>query len=378
MKKVLVWLMVAAVLMSTIALNVSAHFTGLDAEDVFDFNVPKINPDNPKIKFDGKVDLDGEWYGAVCSSVDLTTEESADKAGLWDASVWGNSYSTVVDVYEDIPVDQRNRWDVYYLWDEDGLYFALVCNTDKTPCAFNPAFYGVSSESTDGQTRRVDSFTPMIRPDDDENTAYEWFEFWVETTTDEPFWNDDETIYYAGGAVPTDFDIEMATWRSSTPNENGAYPYSMEVFIPWGAICYGNTDSKLFDFTAEAGKVIQIGQIFLDGNGLVDENGDPYDWSRGFDCPGWAHFNRYILSGDVAAASPAAVTETATTTEEAVVKTEPETTAKAEEPVETVDVAAEDTSKINDVVTEAPQTSDYMPFLMIISSAAALLLRKRR
>ena len=305
MKKLAIVLALALVVSLTASIGASAFYTGESASEQLEYIVPKINPNNPAIVIDGKVDLEGEWYGAVKTGVDLSSAEAAENYGLWDATVWGQtfSYGEVNDDYYTIPDEFHNVWDVYWLWDEAGLYFALVCDTDTTPSVFNPAIY--TDGGIEGQTHRVDGFTPMIRPSDSEEDAYEWLEFWAATIDGTPFWNDDSMIYHAKNAE-TPFTIETASWRSTTPNENGAYPYSIEAFLSWDSICYGTGAEKVIDITPAAGLTIMIGQIFLDGNGLVDENNAPYDWARGFDCPGWGSFNYYMMSATPAADAPTA------------------------------------------------------------------------
>ena len=304
MKKFVAILAVAIVVAMVASVGAAAFYTGEFAAERLEFDVPKINPKNPAIVIDGHADLNGEWYGAVKTGVNLQDDDAAEFAGFWDATVWSNSYPVSVSSLDDIPAEHRNIWDVYWLWDEAGLYFAVVCETDSTPTSFNPAFY--LGGDTTGQTRRVDGFTPMIRPSDDDSVPYEWLEFWTSTLGTGDFWNDDSmNYYYNSGKNP--WEIKTASWIDSEKNDKGGYTYNIEAFLPWDCLCYGTgTEKVVDDFEGKAGAILSIGNIFLDGDGHIDEGGNPDNWGRGFDCPGWANFNYYMLSATPAADAPAA------------------------------------------------------------------------
>jgi hypothetical protein len=340
MKKFVAMLAVALVVAMMASIGSAAFYTGEFATEQREFVVPKVNPNNPAIVIDGKADLEGEWFGAVNTGVNLADGEAAEFAGFWDATVWGNTFSVAVESYDDIPEEHRNVWDTYYLWDEAGLYFAVVCETDDTPCPFNPAFY--LGGDTSGQSRRVDGFTPMIRPTDDESVPNTWLEFWADTLGEDDFWNDDSVVYYAGNPN-NPFEIKTASWRATEANENGAYPYCIEAFIPWDALRYGiGGADKVFEDEMKAGSILMIGQIYLDGNGEVDESGNPFDWGRGFDCPSWGYYNYYMLS--------------ATPAEQSAVEAAPEVEVETEEPEVEVEVETEEPEVEVEVETEVEET----------------------
>lgn len=357
MKKFVAMIALAIVVAMVASIGASAYYTGEFAAERLEFEVPKVNAKNPAIVIDGKADLNGEWYGAVKSSVNLQDDDAAEFAGFWDATVWGDSYSVGVESVDDILPEHRNIWDTYWLWDEAGLYFAVVCETDSTPTAFNPAFY-LNNGDTSGQTRRVDGYTPMIRPSDDDSAPYEWLEFWTSTLGTGDFWNDDSIVYYYGNPN-NPFEIKTASWIDTNQNANGAYTYNIEGFLPWDAICYGTGADKVYDIDAKAGLIIEIGNIFLDGNGLVDENGHPYDWGRGFDCPGWSNFNYYMMSATPAAEAPAAEEPAAEepAAEEPAAE-EPATEEPATEEPATEEPAAEEPAE---TVTPAPTNTNNNP-----------------
>ena len=351
MKKIIAMIAVAIVVAMVASVGAAAFYTGEFAQERLEFDVPKVNPKNPAIVIDGKADLNGEWFGALKTGVNLQDDEEAEFAGFWDATVWGNSYPVGVSSLDDIPAEHRNIWDVYWLWDEGGLYFAVVCDTDSTPTSFNPAFY-LGNGDTTGQTRRVDGWTPMIRPSDDESVPYEWLEFWTNTLGTGDFWNDDSMNYYYGNSK-NPFEIKTVSWQDTEKNDKGGYSYCIEGFIPWDAICYGTgTDKVVTDFEGKAGAIISIGNIFLDGDGHVDENGNPDNWGRGFDCPSWGYFNYYMLSATPAETAPEQ--EAPAAEEPAAEEPAAEEPAATEEPA--VEEPAAEEPATTETVTPAPTT----------------------
>ncbi|MBO5036348.1 MAG: hypothetical protein J6D42_04640 [Clostridia bacterium] len=366
MKKFVAILAVALVVAMVASIGSAAFYTGEFATEQREFVVPKVNPDNPAIVIDGYADLEGEWFGAINTGVNLADGEAAEFAGFWDATVWGNTYSVAVESYDDIPEEHRNVWDTYYLWDEAGLYFAVVCETDSTPCPFNPAFY--LGGDTTGQSRRVDGFTPMIRPTDDESVPTNWLEFWAGTLGGEDFWNDDSVVYYKGNPN-NPYNIETASWRATEPNENGAYPYCIEAFIPWDALRYGTGGAdKVFEDEIKAGSILMIGQIYLDGNGEVDENGNPYDWGRGFDCPSWGYYNYYMLS-----ATPAEKTDKVVVEEPEVEEPAEEPEVEVEEPAEEPEVEVEEEPEVEETPAPSnPSTADVSVLFYALAAISAI------
>jgi hypothetical protein len=182
----------------------------------------------------------------------------------------------------------------------------------------------------------------MIRPTDDESVPNTWLEFWADTLGEDDFWNDDSVVYYAGNPN-NPFEIKTASWRATEANENGAYPYCIEAFIPWDALRYGiGGADKVFEDEMKAGSILMIGQIYLDGNGEVDESGNPFDWGRGFDCPSWGYYNYYMLS--------------ATPAEQSAVEAAPEVEVEVEEPEVEVEVETEEPEVEVEVETEVEET----------------------
>ena len=63
-----------------------AHVNGV--REQYEWTVPKINPENPAIVFDGDVDLEGEWHGAVLVTLDASANSSTyDEITLWPSAV---------------------------------------------------------------------------------------------------------------------------------------------------------------------------------------------------------------------------------------------------------------------------------------------------
>jgi len=341
MKKFSLIIAVALVVAMIATIGASAMWTGELASEQREFSVPKVNANNPAIVIDGKVDLNGEWYGALKTGIDLNNEEDADYYGVWDAGVWGNTMDYPIETYDDIDDKYRMTWDTYWLWDEAGLYFAVVCETDTSYTTYDPD-WGFS---------RVDGFTPMIDATaDDGEHNYNWLDFWAATTTGENYWCDDN-LTYSSRSENCPYVIETASYRSITPNAEGKYPWYIEGFLSWDSIGYDCSGNQYATVKGEAGLEIEIGLIFLEGAGeyVPDESGtgwtDRPNYIRGFDCPGWNNFNFYIMNANPAEDAPAAEAPAEEPAEEPAVEEPAEEPAEEEPAVEPV------------IVTPAPAPS---------------------
>jgi len=342
----------AVLLLLSLALGMSAaaHYNG--DRDQQRFDVPKINPANPRINFDGIVDLEGEWAGAAHFTFDIRTKN--DELTVWDWSVWETSEPPYVEQWEDIPEDQRGKWDFYMLWDDRGLYIAVVCETDKTKVGplDIPAF---RAGDFDGNLI-PDRLALMITPtdtcegmDSSPGNMYWWY-FYTETT--EPFWQVMQTVNFNSyDNDPENLPVRIGTWRSEQPNAQGAYPYSMEIFIPWVTFKYEDGGASQWgDIEFKEGHTFTMGTI------AEDRTGDLATQIRVTNSAGWVNYDFFTLAGPVAAVEAAAV------------EAAEENNAAAETPATPVIPVTP--------AVPAPQTNDMIIILLVLAVAAAAVFTK--
>ena len=242
-----------------------AHVNG--QREQYEWTVPKINPENPAINFDGIVDLEGELNGALCVSIDLSSDsDTYEEVTLWPQGVWSGSFN--FDSYDAMDPMWEMTINTYFLWDENGLYMASRCDDSKVEPRGGYTlpnwleYWTGAAESYDGVMGP--RFEPMICGSDSAD-AYvndpdgRWPTFFMGTIpAGEPAWSLD---FYGSVEITSNdkshadkacFDIASKTKQGSylatSPDENGCYPFSQECFIPWdeigglpnGSSLYGN------------------------------------------------------------------------------------------------------------------------------------------
>ena len=294
------FLAIVFILSFILSMGISAYYDG--DKDQYRYNVPKVNPDNPNIKIDGAVDLKGEWAGALKVSLDISKENT--ELTVWDANVWGGPADSIVDKWSDIPEESRMTWDYYFMWDEKGLYIAVICENDRTsPGPLDVAAY--LKDDYDGN-KMTDRLSFEIVPSDDfdglDNSPGNmyWYYFWSET--DAPnFWTEGQTTGWDSYANnPENLGVKTASKRDSQPNAQGYYPYSVEIFIPWNGLKY-DTDGKLggWEFTAQEGWTFMMGMIAENRTGNSDEQ------IRVTNGKSWWNYDFFTLAAPVASLAAA-------------------------------------------------------------------------
>jgi hypothetical protein len=349
MKKMMRFIAIALLICFALGMSATAHYDGI--RDQERHNVPKVNPDNPSINFDGTVDLEGEWAGALHYTLDITTLN--EDLTIWDHGVWGGE--TIITHWDDVPEAQRLKWDYYMLWDDRGLYIAVVNENDTTYSG--PLNVAALLEGTIDPDTVPDRHSFMISPTDEfdgmdssPGNMYWWYfypvtdqgEFWMEgqTTT----WNS-----YANN--PENLPVRIAGKRDAQPNAQGYYPYSMEIFIPWNGLKF-DTEGKpgQWEFDAVEGWTFTMGTI------AEDRTGDVTKQIRVTNAKGWLNYDFFTLAGPV----DTVVGEVAPVE---VVTNEAEATPAA--PATPAPVAA-----------PAPATNDMIIILLILTVAAAAVFVK--
>jgi len=304
MKKFSRLLAVILMLSFILSIGVTAYYDG--DKDQYRYNVPKINADNPKMKIDGNVDLAGEWAGALNVTFDLSKPNTA--LTVWDSSVWGGD--NVISEWSEIAEKSRLTWDYYFMWDDKGLYIAVICENDSTsPGPLDVAAY--MGDDYDGN-KMTDRLSFELVPSDDfdnlDNSPGNmyWYYFWTETS--EPnFWMEGQTTGWDSYSNnPENLGVKTASKRDSQPNAKGYYPYSVEIFIPWDGLKY-DTSGKLgqWNFTAQEGWTFMMGMIAENRTGNTDEQ------VRATNGKSWWNYDFFTLAAPVASLAAAAVQEEA-------------------------------------------------------------------
>ena len=347
-------------LLLSFALSISASAWYSSDRDQQHIDVPKVNPDNPRINFDGVVDLEGEWAGAAHFTFDMRTLN--EELTVWDWSVWETSEPHYVEQWQDIPENQRHKWDYYLLWDDRGLYIAVVCETDTTKVGplDVPAF---RAGDFDGNLI-PDRQAFMITPTDDDGgmdsspgTMYWWY-FYTETS--ENFWQVAQTVNFNSyDDDPNNLPVRIGTWRASELNAKGAYPYSMEIFIPWVSFNYedGGGDSQWTNVSFVEGHTLTMGTI------AEDRTGDLATQIRVTNSAGWVNYDFLTLAGPVETITAPAEAEEAPAETAAAADVSP---AAAPAPVPAASAAP----------APAPQTGDISIVLLIAAAASAAVFVK--
>lgn len=344
MKKFSRFIAIALLLCFALSISAAAWYSGV--RDQQTIHIPRINPDNPRIPFDGTVDLDGAWAGAAHFTFDITTLNT--ELTVWDWSVWQGTVP-YVEHWDDIPPEQRHRWDYYLLWDDRGLYIAIICETDRTAIGLDAAGMAAIAGGTADPEIVPDRHSFMIVPYDNldgGNAAPNmyWWYFYPEAEND--FWHESRTLMRNSFDNPENFPVRVGSTRATAPNAQGAYPYRMEIFIPWNTLQYW-----------EGQRVREVnpveGWTFMMGTIAEDRTGDLYTQIRVTNSEGWLNYDYFVLAGPVAAVAAAAV-EVA------------EEAPAAEAPAVPAPVTA----------APAPQTSDMTIILMFLAVAAAAVFAK--
>ena len=302
---------VVIVMMFVMAIPSFAYYNG--EREPSNYTVPKINSDNPGIVFDGIVDLNGEWYGALHNDIDLTKEEGSKEITLWDPKIWNQELDSLITQeggWKDLPDDLKCTWNYYYMWDDVGLYIAVTCDNDKS----NPGPLDVNSLMGDSydSNKFPDCQSFMITPYDNLDNGREagwmyWYDVWA-NYLDKPFWIEEQTTTWDNFSNnPKNLDVKVASKRDAKPTTEGYYPYAIEMFIPWEGLKYDADGTTIKNvFTAKEGWTFMLGAIG------ENRTGDKTYYIRGTKAKDWLNYDYYKLG----IAAPAVIVETTEVTDD--------------------------------------------------------------
>ena len=294
MKKLAIALALAIVLSLGLSVVANAYVDGV--REQYEWNVPKINPENPTIVFDGDVDLEGEWKGAVCVTLDASADsDTYEEVTLWSPAVWGGAYDFAS--FDEMDDAYKITINTYYLWDDAGLYIASTCD-DLTAYNGHLTFeeYAKYYEGAVGVTEAYEytgmsahAFEPMIYYTDsnDIDGGYHWPSFYIGTIEGGDAWLDYEVTsganyetakYNAENGNPDKDNAIAKKIRSvsnvSAPNAEGVRTWDLEVFLPWEYLNAGIDENGALYQRGElgqAGDIFRIGAIWAVRN--VDTEG---------------------------------------------------------------------------------------------------------
>lgn len=277
------------------AKQVASHVDGNKPQ--YDYAIPKVNPWNPAIVFDGTVDLEKEWAGATCVSIDMSEDSTTfDEITLWPQGVWNGDFK--IGSYEELDPMWRMTINTYFLWDDNGLYIATKCDD----CSVFKGLYN-AEEYINYLAGRSDSysgdygfhFEPMIVASADKD-AYvsdeggHWPNFFIGTTNPgEACWKDNEV---ALDSVTASSD-ELSSKIKHAQILNAGSSFSQEIFLPWEYI-----NSDLVDGTIETvGNVGTAGTTFRAGLIYSVRSSDEIQTRLKYsNAKGWANYDSYTLS----------------------------------------------------------------------------------
>jgi len=387
MKKFSLIIAVAMVLAMILSVGSSAYVNGV--RDQYEWSVPKINPENPAIVFDGNVDLEGEWKGALCVSMDASSDSNTyEEITLWTPDVWGGEWS--VSTFDELPAEWMITINTYYLWDDNGLYIASKCDdlgvfngllTKEQYIKYYEGAVGIA-DAYDYTGMSGDAFEPMIVPSDREdavvgNHGGKWPTFWIGTVEGGEAWADfdvtsafnyETTAYTAENGNPDKDNaiakqIHSVSTFSATPDADGFYHFGLEIFLPWDYINAESNTSDDHDIipVGKAGSSFRAGLIYAIRNAADTNSGIRIRYAN---CMGWNYYDLYTLNANPAEKSDKAAE---------VVAEEPVVEEPAEEVVE--EVAEEPAEEQVDVVstpTPAPATADVSVLFYALAAVSAI------
>ncbi|MBO7261174.1 MAG: hypothetical protein J6U97_06785, partial [Bacteroidaceae bacterium] len=238
----------------------------------YSWNVPKVNPENPVINFDGVVDLEGEWKGAQCVSIDMSEDSTTyQEITVWPQGVWSGDFK--VGSYEHLDPKWRMTIDTYFLWDEAGLYIATKCDDSKVFKGLYSAdeYMNYLSGRADYYDGNLGNHLELMITCINSSDAYindlggHWPNFFMGTTNaGEACWQADDTATDSADPNPNEITQKFKHGQMATtiPDADGNYSFSQEIFIPWE---YINQDIDSDGKTVTVGNVGTAGTTYTAG-----------------------------------------------------------------------------------------------------------------
>ena len=388
MKKLALALALAIVLSLGLSVAGSAYVDGV--REQYEWTVPKINPENPAIVFDGDVNLEGEWKGAVCVTLDASpNSDTYEEITLWSPAVWtGGAYD--FGTFDEMDDAYKITINTYYLWDDAGLYIASTCdNLTAYNGVYNVNEYLKNRDGAYGYADAYDytgmyghSFEPMIYYSDsnDIDGGYHWTYFFIGSLEGGDAWMDydvtscsnyENTAFTAEKGNP-DKDHALAKQIRSIGNvtpeadAEGYRHWDLEIFLPWEFLNAGVDENGALYQRAElgqAGDTFRIGAIWGVRNAAEDGSGAGVR-VRMSQTQGWGNPDFYSLSATPAEKSDYIV-EIPVVEEEVEVETEVEVEVETEVEVEVEETPAPST-------TTNPSTADVSVLFYALAAISAI------
>ncbi|MBO5036063.1 MAG: hypothetical protein J6D42_03185 [Clostridia bacterium] len=386
MKKLAIALALAIVLSLGLSVVANAYVDGV--REQYEWNVPKINPENPAIVFDGDVDLEGEWKGAVCVPLDASpNSDTYEEITLWSPAVWtGGAYD--FGSFDEMDDAFKITINTYYLWDDAGLYIASTCDNLT---AYNGVYtvneYLKSRDGANGYTDAYDytgmyghSFEPMIYYGTESTSGYHWPYFFIGSVEGGDAWMDygvtscsnwANTAFTAEKGNP-DKDHAIAKQIRSIgnvtaePDAEGYRHWDLEIFLPWEYLNSAVDENGALYQNAEHGKAgssFAIGAIWGVRNAAEDGAAAGVR-VRMSQTQGWANPDIYYLSATPAEKSDKVV-------EDAPVVEEPEVEVEVE--VEEPEVEVEVETEVEETPAPSnPSTADVSVLFYALAAISAI------
>ena len=390
MKKLALALALAIVLSLGLSVAGSAYVDGV--REQYEWTVPKINPENPAIVFDGDVDLEGEWKGAVCVVLDASpNSDTYEEITLWSPAVWtGGAYDFAT--FDEMDDAWKITINAYYLWDDTGLYIASTCDnlvaynghlTFSEYAKYYEGAVGVAdSYAYSGMSGNA--FEPMIyRTDsDDDGLGYVWPSFYIGTIEGGDAWLDydvtsganyatDNYTKEQGNKDPDDAIAKKIRSVSniSDVNAEGFRTWDLEVYFPWEYLNTGadeNGNIVAINDLGKAGDTFRIGAIWAVRN-AADDGATSGVRVRMSQTKSWGAPDFYSLSATPAEKSDKVV-EAPVVEEEVEEEVEVEVETEVEVEVETeVEVEVEETPAPSN-----PSTADVSVLFYALAAISAI------
>ena len=371
MRKVSLIVAIAMVISVFASIGAFAHVDG--QREQYEWTVPHINSENPAINFDGVVDLEGEWKGALCVTIDFSEDsDTYEEVTLWPQGVWSGDFN--FNTYDECDPMWNMTINTYVLWDEAGLYLASKCDDMKVT---NGSYYN-AQEYIDYQMGRIDAysgalachFEPMIVCSDSD-VAYvndlggHWPNFFMGTIpAGAPCWLGDDVATDPYDPNPSDITkaIKHGQVLNTTADANGFYSFSQEIFLPWD---YVNSDVNADGEIEKVGNVGTAGTTFTMGLIYSVRSADELQTRMKLtNASGWRNYDFYALSATPAEKSDKVV-------EDAPVVEEPEV--EVEEPVvEEPEVEVEEPVVEETPAPSNPSTADVSVLFYALAAISAI------
>ena len=319
MRKVSLIVAIAMVISLVAAFGASAHVNG--TRDQKEWTVPHINANNPVINFDGVVDTEGEWKGAVDVVIDFRFDNpDYEEITLWPVGVW-SSGAWDPGSYDEFDEKWEMTIHTYFLWDEAGLYIATKCDNAKIGPR-GPWSWPEYGQYAFGEIEGYEGiagidFEPMICPTDAadayvNNEGGKWPMFIMGTTpAGGAAWLDGDVISWSGDANPDAITaaVKHGQTATMTADADGYYHFSQEIFLPWEYINgVADEDGNVTSIAniGTAGTVFTAGLIY--DYRTADEEETRLSYSN---AAGWSNYDFYMLSATPAEDAGVTVSEPA-------------------------------------------------------------------